>query len=415
MYELIAHQKLDSSASAITFSNIPQIYTDVHVAVSARSTNADDNLYFKFNNTTSNTSWRNLLGYGTGVLSQSGTGWLAGGGVRSNVSNTFTNISIYVPNYAGSAVKSASVDSTSEETGSNGYQFLTASLWNDTTAINRIDLYLQGGQLAAGSSATLYGINRTSAIGKPKAIGGNITYANGYWVHTFTGSGTFYANEALTADVLVVSGGGGGGDVGGGGGAGGYQITSGMYVTKGATLPAIIGSGGSAAGTGSNGSTSRFSVLTAPLGGGGGGGYQTAGLAGGSGGGGGSFNGAAGGAGTSGQGNNGGAGSSNSLSAQRGAGGGGGGGSTGSSGVNNGTGGAGGAGILWNGAYYAGGGGGEGFYTGGAGGVGGGGTGGINASAATAGTANTGGGGGGSQLYTGNGGSGVVIVRYRAD
>jgi hypothetical protein len=160
--QLIQHQELGSSQSALTFSSIPSTFTDLFVQVSVRSTNGDDNLYFKFNNTTSNTSWRNLLGYGSGVLSQSGTGWLAGGGVRSNTSNTFTNIGIYIPNYAGSTVKTASVDSTSEENGSTGYQFLTASLWNDTAAINRIDLYLQGGSLTQYSSATLYGILKGS-------------------------------------------------------------------------------------------------------------------------------------------------------------------------------------------------------------------------------------------------------------
>lgn len=160
--QIIQHQELGSSQSAITLSSIPSTYTDLYLQISIRSTNGDDNLYFKFNNTTSNTSWRNLLGYGTGTLSQSGSGYLLAGGVRSNTANTFTNIGIYIPNYASSVAKSASVDSTSEENGSTGYQFLVNNLWNDTTAINRIDLYLQGGSLTQFSSATLYGITKGS-------------------------------------------------------------------------------------------------------------------------------------------------------------------------------------------------------------------------------------------------------------
>lgn len=158
--KVIQQIKLLGSQAAITFDPIPQTYTDLLVVLSIRSTNGDDNLYFKFNNTTANTSWRNVLGYGTGTISQSGGGWLAAGGVRSVTANTFTNIAVYIPNYANGNKKTASVDSTSEETGSNGYQFVVANLWDDTAAINRIDFYLQGGNLATYSSATLYGITK---------------------------------------------------------------------------------------------------------------------------------------------------------------------------------------------------------------------------------------------------------------
>lgn len=163
--QLIETQTLGSSQAAITFSSIPATFTDLFLQASVRSTNGDDNLYFKFNNTTSNTSWRNLLGYGTGTLSQSGSGYLLAGGVRSNTASTFTNIGVYIPNYAASVAKSASVDSTSEENSSTGYQFLVANLWNDTTAINRIDFYLQGGSLTQYSSVSLYGILKGSSGG----------------------------------------------------------------------------------------------------------------------------------------------------------------------------------------------------------------------------------------------------------
>jgi hypothetical protein len=163
--QVIQHQELGSTSSAITFSSIPQTpFTDLYLLLSVRSTNADDGLFFKFNNTVSNTSWRNLLGYGTGTLSQSGGGWLAAGGVRSPAS-TFTNVGIYIPNYAGATAKTASVDSVSEENGSTAYQFIVANLWNDTTAIDRIDVYLQGGSLTQYSSATLYGITKGSSGG----------------------------------------------------------------------------------------------------------------------------------------------------------------------------------------------------------------------------------------------------------
>jgi hypothetical protein len=148
--------------AAITLNDIPQTYTDLYLVASIKAENTDNNLFFKFNNTASNTSWRNLLGYGAGVASQSGTGWLAGGGVRSTTANTFGNLSIYIPNYAGNTAKTASVDSVSEANETTAYQFLTANLWNDTAAITRIDLYLQSGEIAEFSSVALYGFTKGS-------------------------------------------------------------------------------------------------------------------------------------------------------------------------------------------------------------------------------------------------------------
>lgn len=413
MYELIAHQKLESTASAITFSNIPQTYTDLYVTVSVRSTNADDGLFFKFNNTTSNTSWRNLLGYGTGTLSQGGGGWLAGGGVRSGTASTFTNVQVYVPSYASGVAKTASVDSTSEENGSTAYQFLVNNLWNDTAAINRIDFYLQGGQLAVGSSATLYGVNRVSAT-SPMATGGSITYADGYWYHTFLSSGTFTPLVNLNTEFLVVAGGGGGGyQHGGGGGAGGYYSNK-FTATASTGYTVTVGAGGVSntnnSAPGGTGSNSTFNSITMLGGGGGGDRFSSPGTNGGSGGGGGYFT--AAGAGTPPYGNSGGAGDAHG-------GGGGGAGAAGQASTST-LAGNGGIGLQWvNGKYYAGGGGGG--HQGSSdpaslGGLGGGGNG-SGAVSGIAGEIGTGGGGGGSRYpgYSyGHGGSGVVIIRYKA-
>lgn len=213
-------------------------------------------------------------------------------------------------------------------------------------------------------------------------------------------------------DYLVVAGGGGG--CGGGGGAGGLLSNS-TTVTVGTSYSIVVGSGG--AGTiseyvnGANGTNSTAFTQTA-IGGGGGGntGVANNGSAGGSGGGAGQtvyevFG--SGGAGTAGQGNNGGA-NVGVVVPNGGAGGGGGAGAVGSNGTTS-AGGAGGNGlqssITGTATYYAGGGGGgsdSGIAPGGAGGGGGG-------AGFSPGTAGTGGGGG---AFYGNGGSGVVILRY---
>jgi hypothetical protein len=269
--------------------------------------------------------------------------------------------------------------------------------------------------------------------GRYSGAGGlETTYKSGsdfYKIHTFLSSGTFHMDSTTSVDYLMVGGGGGGGiNVAGGGGAGGFVYQTGISLSIG-SFSVVVGAGGAGV-TGSpdvdggTGVSTTFNSLTAS-GGGGGGREAGAGLAGGSGGGA-SYSGAAG---TSNQasysgtgfGNAGGTGiaSPNYVPA-----GGGGAGAVGSNGASElaGTGGIGKTNSLRTGSnvYYAGGGGGG--YSAntttdpGPGGNGGGGAGGGATSAGTNGTDNTGGGGGGSgpstNVYSGAGGSGIVIIRY---
>ena len=274
--------------------------------------------------------------------------------------------------------------------------------------------------------------------------GGTITTSGGYRIHTFTSSSNFVVPSGFgaTADYLVVAGGGGGASQhAGGGGAGGLR--SGSLSISANTYAITVGAGGaggypiSGSGTdGLSGSNSVFSTITS-TGGGGAGGFtgstQSAspnGKTGGSGGGGGSDSGS-GGAGTSGQGFAGGNGQPHNTGGSGGAGGGANavGGNASSNTANAGDGGAGlQSNIDGNNYYYAGGGGGGSSIAGspsGSAGTGGGsarnsggnGTRGDNTPNGNggAGGANTGGGGGGSSRgdnTAGNGGSGIVIVRY---
>jgi hypothetical protein len=286
--------------------------------------------------------------------------------------------------------------------------------------------------------------------GSAKATGGTIVTNGTHWIHIFTSSGTFAPTESLTVDWLVVAGGGAG--AAGGGGAGGLRSTldntgglGTLESTKSVTATSYtVTVGAGAAGSldprnisGSAGSNSVFDDKTS-TGGGGGGAYTTGTLTGGSGGSGGGGGGGAdstsraGGSRTASpvQGFDGGA-SANVTNGRRG--GGGGAGAAGSSGTNGtsnaGTRGDGGDGVQVSitgvSTYYAGGGGGSsgsGDFApnDGRGGLGGGGdgqTGNVNFMRLD-GQPNTGGGGGAMEGLTtpnntgGNGGSGIVIIRY---
>jgi hypothetical protein len=440
MYTLIEHKKLDAAAASITFSNIPQVFTDLVLLLSTRHDRSVGNFSetaIAFNGSSSNRTTRYLGGTGSGLDSGTATtGFFGPSNGSLETANTFSNLSVYMPNYKSNSPKSFSADGVAENNATFAVQYITAGLWNDSSPITSIAI-TSGFNFQPNTTATLYGINRTQAIGKPKAVGGNITYANGHWVHTFTGSGTFYAQEDLDLEYLVIAGGGGGGyDRAAGGGAGGYRAyvageSSGgngtelpISVTAGESRNVIVGAGGigatSYSAVSANGVSSSFGTIIS-IGGGKAGESNTMPGVGGSGGGGYgqqlTGNTLTGASGTSGQGFAGG----NGTNLQ--AGGGGGAGAVGGNATSS-AGGVGGIGVLSsiNGAttYRGGGGGGAGNVenggTNGAGGLGGGGNAGRPGSA---GTPNTGGGGGGGsnvpQQAGGNGGSGVVIVRYRAD
>lgn len=431
MYELIQHQEIGSGgASSIIFDGIPQIYTDLYVVTSTRSTSSGiHSLYWRFNDSSTGYTARFLRGNGSTVLTGINTPAYLQMGYNTPsdyTANTFSSTSFYVTNYTSLIPKSVTVDSASENSSNTAYHMIAAGLWDIATdePITKVTLSSEAGSLAQYTSATLYGVGRKQAIGKPKAVGGAISYDNGYWVHTFTGSSAFYAQEDLEIDALVVAGGGGSGiyegRYNGGGGAGGFRTISKRLISSG-SYPILVGSGGAGApsrGRGSKGSDSIFLDISSTGGGEGGLGSEIGSPTGGAGGsgGGGTSVGGSGGAGNQGgyspvEGYSGGA-----TSTGGGSGGGGAGGVGGSAG-SGGDGGAGGPGAIWHGQYYAGGGGGNG-NTGGAGGIGGGGTGGTTGSInGTSGTANTGGGAGGTALNltpATSGGSGIVIVRYKA-
>jgi hypothetical protein len=422
-YTLIERKELTAAASSIEFTAIPQFYTDLVLNVSSRTDGAGPDCLIRPNGSTSNMSGRRLRGNGSNVLSSIEGGYLENS-VSTDTASTFSNGTAYFSNYSGSTFKSFSTDAVRENNATDSRQAIMANLWSDTAPITSITIVPSAAvNFVAGSTFSLYGINRQQAIGKPKAIGGAITFANGYWAHTFNASGTFYALENLSISGIVVGGGGGGGAYdGGGGGAGGFlQFSNSVFANSSSSV--TIGSGGPGGVYYIRGNGEGSSFLNTSTSGGGGGGVADAarggqenGANGGSGGGarGGRLSGNSGGLPVSGQGF---AGGSSAGSSGYGAGGGGGASAAGANGTTS-SNGAGGSGILWNGSYYAGGGGGAslgyGISSGGAGGIGGGGAGGTNG---TPGTANTGGGGGADwdSQPGANGGSGVVIILYPAN
>lgn len=422
--------------SSMVLDQIPADYDDLRLVIHARVTSVgiyEQDLYIRFNSSSSNKQCKRLYANNSSSLFQARTDLLVGQ-VVSAVSGTpsFSSTNVYITDYASSNYKAYSSESSQNAInnyGSGSWENIVTGLWSDTSAITSITIEPSGGTFIEGTTASLYGVSKfVSAATSAKATGGTITFdaASDSWIHTFTSSGTFTPLEDLTeVDYLVVGGGGAGGYyVGGGGGGGGFRTTispSGGGTTGEAKL-SLTGSTAYTVSVGAAGNESVFHTITSAAGGHGGGSGN-----GGSGGGGRGYPSgyATAGTGISGQGYNGGnayySSQSESYCAGGGGGGAGGGGSSANSGAYGGYGGAGAPALITGSiTYYAGGGGGSVGYqkATATGGIGGGGNGGERSGAApVSGTANTGGGGGGGigPNYNGAaGGSGIVIVRYKA-
>ena len=427
-YTRIASQTTTGSVQTVTFSNLPQNFTDL-VCVMQVVSSSSNTLFMRFNsNTGSNYSATRLSGSGTSAVSDRDSN--ATYGLLSNYAYPTstagnTNTILQIPNYSNTTTnKTFLVRSNSAGAGVDAI----VGLWRQTSAIDSISFSTNGftssTSISSGSTFTIYGIAASQA---PQAIGGTITTDGSYWYHTFTSSGVFTPQQSINADVLVIAGGGGsqvtgsGGGPSGGGGAGGLLGFTSQSLQSNTPFTVTVGAGGA----NTTGSDSRFGSLTLVKGGGLGGGTDFQGSTGGSGGGSGGRFTSAGGSATSGQGN---AGGKGAIQASLSAGGGGGATAPGADAPPAGNGGNGsssysswglatGTGQLSGGIYYyAGGGAGQSWYSGtnGTAGLGGGGAAGTSSGtggAGSNGTANTGGGGGGGNLGS-TGGSGIVIVRY---
>jgi hypothetical protein len=158
-------------AASIEFTSIPATYTDLLIVTSLRSTRSanQDPINYKFNNSSSNYTYRQLYGgAGSGSIvtgSASGSvGFLGIAPAANNTASTFGSQNFYITNYASAVAKLVSSDSVAENNATTHFQIdLVTVLWNDTAAISTISLFSENSaNLAQYSSASLYGILKGS-------------------------------------------------------------------------------------------------------------------------------------------------------------------------------------------------------------------------------------------------------------
>lgn len=159
----IASVEVTSPASSIEFASIPQGYTDLKLVVTSRCSVGGNWADFttKFNSSTTGYSQKYLYGTGSAVSTNTGgysSGYAGHSTGTGTTANTFSNVEVYIPNYASSKAKSFSFDSVTENNATGALSMIGASLWSGTGAITNILVEQQGGFFTAYTTATLYGI-----------------------------------------------------------------------------------------------------------------------------------------------------------------------------------------------------------------------------------------------------------------
>ena len=177
-YKLIASTTVGSGGSAsVTFSSIPQTFTDLKILMTARLTGNGDsfgNTKISFNGSPTGTDYSLKLVRGDGNTS-GGNSYTSQDSIPNNYStvgstataNTFSNSEIYIPNYTSSDPKSVIADNVGENNSTTEARMtLAAGLWNPGTqaAISSITLtsnYTSSETYAQYSTFYLYGIKNS--------------------------------------------------------------------------------------------------------------------------------------------------------------------------------------------------------------------------------------------------------------
>jgi len=157
----IATQTLTAAAASISFSNIPQTYTDLVLIVNACGDTGSANMRLRFNSDTgTNYSDTYLYGNGTSATAGRTTSVTSTIGTPSGTGTTLGEaiIQFHIMNYFNSTTYKTVINRAS--TASLGTDAVV-SLWRSTAAINSITIGANSAFTAnfkLGSSFTLYGI-----------------------------------------------------------------------------------------------------------------------------------------------------------------------------------------------------------------------------------------------------------------
>lgn len=159
----------NNNTNTVTFNNIPQVYTDLLLVASMRTTPTgygEDGVNISFNGDSSAVySYTRILGDGSSPtssrLANNTVGQWAVSATSSSSNVSFGSSSMYLPNYTSSNFKSFIGDTVTERNATNTLSGMYSGLWRSTAAITSMSI--STATLAQNSSFSLYGIIRSGA------------------------------------------------------------------------------------------------------------------------------------------------------------------------------------------------------------------------------------------------------------
>ena len=164
-YTLIQRTILGSTTASISFTSIPQTYTDLVFLISARQNDYNYGGFFmKFNGSTKGTNVTAKRIYGnSGNVANSTSQEMTWVGTPGFTANVFSGGQIYIPNYTSSNYKPAWFEGSQESSQAATTNMLTAWLWSQTAAVTQVDFgVFDGGypdSFVQNTSISLYGIS----------------------------------------------------------------------------------------------------------------------------------------------------------------------------------------------------------------------------------------------------------------
>lgn len=162
-YDSIATTTLGSASSSITFSSIPNTYTDLRIIWNISGVSGSTDIPMRFNgNSTNSYSYTYLRGTGssivTGGLINEGQIFMTGGNTLQ--SGFAVSLIIDIFSYADSTNSKTVLAQYLNDRNGSGSVALNVGQWGNTAAINSVTLFASSQTLNAGTNATLYGILR---------------------------------------------------------------------------------------------------------------------------------------------------------------------------------------------------------------------------------------------------------------
>ena len=156
-YAIINTQTLGSAAASVTFSSIPQTYTDLVLVAQIQNVTSAQRIELQFNaDTGSNYSVTRMYGNGTTALTDRFSS-------ASHIDSAYVSTSGFcianhsIMNYSNTTTHKSLVGRWDSE-GNSGYATALVGLWRNTAAITSMVLTPLGVNFATGCIFTLYGV-----------------------------------------------------------------------------------------------------------------------------------------------------------------------------------------------------------------------------------------------------------------